>query len=203
MISDRDNLVYAGSPRLSSELFSLLKTADVSRHCQPLVRPVVLGCGIALFLIGETLPVGETQIQAQQTELMSMCLPYQFEEFHSILVHAPRRAGFPKAIQEVSADEISLFRMLTWIRRRDNLRQESVLNAPPPSTTARGGAETGFMKLAEDQDREIVIRNLGCQASAMAADRRPLQAIQRAARRRICVAAINFRIQDEIGGFSC
>jgi len=83
-------LVYAGLAASFLGVVSLLKPLTFLGIVSRWYGLSVLGCGIALFLIGETLPVGETQIRAQQTELDEYVPVYQFEEFHSILVHAPR-----------------------------------------------------------------------------------------------------------------
>ena len=195
-------VVYAGLAASFLGVVSLLKPLTFLGIVSRWYGLLVLGCGIALFLIGETLPVGETQIQAQQTELDEYVPAYQFEEFHSILVHAPRERVF-KAIQEVSADEISLFRMLTWIRRSGQSGQESVLNAPPHQPLLAVALRTGFMKLAEDQDREIVLGTLVVRPPQWRPNKRPTADDFKELRAAgFCVAAINFRIQDEIGGFS-
>jgi hypothetical protein len=195
-------LVYAGLAACFLGVVSLLKPLAFLGIVSRRYGLSVLGCGIVLFLIGETLPVSETQIQAQQTKLDEYVPVNQFEEFHSILVHAPRERVF-KAMQEVSADEISLFRALTWIRRLGQSGQESVLNAPPHQALLAVALRTGFMKLAEDQDREIVLGTLVVRPPQWRPSKPP-SAIDfkelRAAG--FAVAAINFRIQDETGGFS-
>jgi hypothetical protein len=195
-------LVYAGLAAAFFGVVWLLKPLTFLGIVSPRYALLVVGCGIVLFLIGEALPVGETQIQAQQTELDEYVPVYQFEEFHSILVHAPRERVF-KAIQEVSADEISLFRMLTWIRRLGQSGQESILNAPAHQPLLAVALRTGFIKLAEDQDREIVLGTLVVRpprwrlnGRATPDDFKELRAAG------FAVAAINFRIQYEIGGFS-
>jgi hypothetical protein len=195
-------LVYAGLAASFFGVVSLLKPLTFLGIVSPRYGLLVVGCGIVFFLIGEALPVNETQIQAQQTELDKYVPVYQFEEFHSILVHAPRERVF-KAIQEISADEISLFRALTWARRFGQSGQESILNAPPHQPLLAVALRTGFMKLAEDQDREIVLWTLVVRPLLWRPNGRPtpddfkeLRAVG------FAVAAINFRIQDEVGGFS-
>jgi hypothetical protein len=97
-------LVYAGLAASFFGVVSLLKPLTFLGIVSPRYGLLVVGCGIVFFLIGEALPVNETQIQAQQTELDKYVRVYQFEEFHSILVHSPRERVF-KAIQEISADD--------------------------------------------------------------------------------------------------
>jgi hypothetical protein len=195
-------LVYAGLAASFLGVVSLLKPLTLLGIVSRWYGLLVLGCGIVLFLIGETLPVSETRIQAQQTELDEYLPVYQFEEFHSILVHAPRERVF-KAIQEVSADEISLFSALTWIRRLGQSGQESILNAPPQQPLLAVALRTAFMKLAEDQDREIVLGTLVVRPPQWRPSKRPTADNFKELRAAgFAVAAINFRIQDERDGFS-
>jgi hypothetical protein len=195
-------LVYAGLAASFLGAVSLLKPLTFLGIVRRRYGLLVLACGIVVFVIGEALPVGETQIQAQQTELDKYVPVYQFAEFHSILVRAPRERVF-KAIQEVSADEISLFRALTWIRRLGQSGQESILNAPPHQPLLAVALRTGFMKLAEDQDREIVLGTLVVRPPQWRPNERPMpDDFKKLRAAGFAVAAINFRIQDEIDGFS-
>lgn len=195
-------LVYVGLAASFLGVVSLLKPLTFLGIASRWYGLLALGCGIVLLLIGETLPASEKQIRVQQTQLDEYVPVYQFEEFHSILVHAPPERVF-KAIQEVSADEISLFRALTWIRRFGQSGQESVLNAPPHQPLLAVALRTGFMKLAEGQDREVVLGTLVVRpprwrpnTRATPDDFKQLRAAG------FAVAAINFRIQEEAGGFS-
>jgi hypothetical protein len=195
-------LVYGGLAASFLGAVSLLKPLTFVGIVRRRYGLLVLACGIVVFVIGEALPVGETQIQARQTELDEYLPVYQFQEFHSILVHAPRERVF-KAIQEVSAEEISLFRTLTWARRFGQSGQESVLNAPPHQPLLAVALRTGFMKLAEDQDREIVLGTLVIRPPQWRPSKPPTADDFKELRAAgFAVAAINFRIQDDIGSFS-
>jgi hypothetical protein len=195
-------LVYAGIAASFFGVVSLLKPLTFLGIASRRYGLLVLVCGIVLFLMGEALPASETQIRVQQTELDEYVPVYQFEEFHSILVHAPRERVF-KAIQEVSADEISLFRALTWIRRFGRSGQESVLNAPPHQPLLAVALRTGFMKLAEEQDREIVLGTLVVRPPRWRPNKPPSpDDFKKLRAAGFAVAAINFRIQDEAGSFS-
>jgi hypothetical protein len=59
-------------------------------------------------------------------------------------------------MKAVTADEIFLFRALTWIRRGGRPMAECILS-PGPSPLLDIVTRTGFLKLAEDAPREIVI----------------------------------------------
>jgi hypothetical protein len=83
---------------------------------------------------------------------------YQFGEFHSIHVHAPPRVAY-RAIRDVTADEIFLFRTLTWIRNPHlpGHGQENILNAPGKKPILEVAMRSGFRLLREEPDSEIVL----------------------------------------------
>jgi hypothetical protein len=112
-----------------------------------------------VFLIGTNLPASEKKVESPTTQLDEFMPAYQFHEFHSIRINAPPQKVF-QAIQEVRADEISLFRTLTWIRRGGRSGPESILNAASGKPLLEVALETSFMKLAEEPDREIVLGTL-------------------------------------------
>jgi len=85
--------VYAGLAASFLELFSPLNRRRFSA-----LSSRWYGCGVGVWNCAlpdrRDLPVGETQIQAQQDGMDEYVPAYQFEEFHSILVHAPRERVF-------------------------------------------------------------------------------------------------------------
>jgi hypothetical protein len=80
----------------------------------------------------------------------------QFGEFHTLRVRAPTGRVY-RAIKEVTAGEITLFRALTWIRRFGRPGPESILNAPAREPLLEVATRTGFLLLADDPDRELVL----------------------------------------------
>jgi hypothetical protein len=78
-----------------------------------------------------------------------------FREVHRIAVLAPADAAL-RAIREVTAREIRLFRFLTWLRRVGRPGGESILNPPPDEPILRVALRSGFMEL-ESSEREIVV----------------------------------------------
>lgn len=81
---------------------------------------------------------------------------WQFREFHSIRIAAPPPRVY-QAIENVRADEISLFGALTWIRRGGRPLPESILNAGNREPLLDVAVRGGFVRLASDAPREIVI----------------------------------------------
>jgi hypothetical protein len=57
----------------------------------------------------------------------------------------------------VKADEIFLFRTLTWIRRGGQPAPESILNAGERESLIAVATRSGFVCLADDPPRELVI----------------------------------------------
>jgi hypothetical protein len=162
------------------------------------VMLVVGGAGI--FLIGASLPAGEKRVETPATHLDEFVPAYQFSEFHSIRIKASRERVY-SAIRDVTADEIKLFRTLTWIRRFGRSSPENILNAPPNEPILALATRTGFMKLAEEPDREIVLGTLAAaqQGTLLKRDPTPedFKALQAPG---FALAAINFRVKEEASG---
>ena len=62
-----------------------------------------------------------------------------------------------EAIKRVRADEIVLFRALTWIRRGGRTMPANILNPAPGEALIEAAIKGGFLRLAEDSPRELVI----------------------------------------------
>ena len=81
---------------------------------------------------------------------------WQFSERHTIRVGAPPARVFA-AIKQVRANEISFFKTLTWIRRGGRRTSESILNAGDSAPLLEVATRTGFMYLADEAPRELVV----------------------------------------------
>lgn len=162
-------LVYAGL------LASLLGAVS-------LVRPLrFLGIasrasGVAVFLFGGGailiavyLPARETKVAERKSALDDFARVYEFSEFHSIRIHASRDRVF-RSILDVTPEEITLFRALTWIRRGGQSGKDNILNAPPGEPILSVALRTSFMKLAEEPGREIVVGTLVAAPKEVASD---------------------------------
>jgi len=186
------------------------------------VQAMILVAGsVALFLIGVSLPAAEQRVQTSATRLDEFVPAYQFGELHSIHIQAPRERVYA-AVRAVTADEISLFQTLTWIRRFGRPGPESILNPPPNEPILALALRTNFMKLAEEPNREIVLGTLvaapkGTRLKELANAKGPLDSAQD---KRVAgsekdptpedfkalhdpgfgLAAINFRLEDAGSG---
>ena len=83
---------------------------------------------------------------------------WQFREVHRIAVLAPADAAL-RAIREVTAREIRLYRFLTWLRRMGRSGPENILNPPPDQPILAVALRSGFMELGTSA-RELVIGTL-------------------------------------------
>src|ERR1700690_2226400 len=110
----------------------------------------VLGLSLLAFTTGVYLPIAETRAETPRTRLDEFAPVYQFSEFHSILVSAPKER-VDAAIRAVRPEEIRFFKTLTRIR---TLGKSMAPEGRPILASFTAGA---FVVLAEDPGREIVI----------------------------------------------
>jgi hypothetical protein len=161
-----------------------------------------LFCGVVCFLIGVNLPAPEKRIAERTTVLDDFAPAYQFAESHTIRIAAPRERVFT-AICDVTANEITLFRTLTWIRRFGRPGPQSILNPPPDEPLMAVATRAGFMKLAEVPDQEIVLGTLVVAPPGWRPnkDKRPAPEDFKALHAPgFAIAAINFRVEDAAKG---
>jgi hypothetical protein len=139
-------VVYAGAALALIGLVFILKPIGLA----------VGSLGVALMAAGMLLPAPESRAGAPRTRLDEFAPAWQFREIHSTAVAAPPARVF-EAIKHVRADEILLFRTLTWIRRGGRQLPDSILNAGDSTPIIDLATRTGFVRLAEDAPRELVI----------------------------------------------
>jgi hypothetical protein len=81
---------------------------------------------------------------------------WQFNEFHELRVNAiPARVY--AAINAVRADDIRLYRTLTWLRRFGRAAPEGILAPSSQRPILDVATATGFLRLADEPAREVVI----------------------------------------------
>ena len=116
----------------------------------------IVGLGVAASILGMALPAPETRTPTIQTRLDEFAPVYQFHEMHIVRVHASTAQCYA-AIREVGPEEIALFHALTWMRRFGQRGPESIINAPSRRPLLDTAIRTGFLLLAEDPGREVVV----------------------------------------------
>jgi hypothetical protein len=160
----------------------------------------VIGAGMALAAIGATLPAPESRIDRPRSRLDELAPVWQFNERHHLHIAAPPARVYD-AIHRVRADEITLFRTLTWIRRGGRAQPENILNAGARDSLIDVATHSGFVLLADEAPRELVVGAAvvtprGVHKRALTADdfRRPLPP-------GFALATMNFSVQpDDAGG---
>ena len=170
--------------------------------------------GLALMAVAVALPAPTTRVAPPRTQLDAVIPAWQFGERHEIRIHAdPVRVE--RAARAVTAREIRLFRLLTWIRnpRRPGSAQRANILAPPADRPILDVAlGSGFMMLAEEPQRELVFGTLVLVPEEIR--RLPPDELRRVRRELTpakfralgapgyAKAVMNFRIEDEGGGWT-
>jgi hypothetical protein len=161
---------------------------------------LVLVLGLMVVVMGGSLPVRVVRVATPRTELDQFAPVYQFSELHSIRITAPKDQVY-RALKSVTAEEIALFRTLTWLRRFGLPGPESILNPPPHVPLLNVATRTSFLVLAEELDREIVLGTLVAAPPGWRPSGKPTPDGFRAFfvttnHPGFALAAMNFRIED-------
>ncbi len=108
---------------------------------------------------GLLVPAGLQRVAGERTDLDRAMPAYQFQEHHRTHVNAAPEDVY-RAVRAVTADEILLFRTLTWIRS-PRLRQPdggTILQPPAePVPLLDVALRTTFRQLSEVRGRELVV----------------------------------------------
>jgi len=193
-------LVYAGLLFFLAGGLSILRPLTFLNIWTRLQGLMLVVGGVVVFLIGAKLPAKAQRIETPFTHLDEFVPTYQFDEFHTIRIKAPRERVYA-AVGNVTADEITLFRTLTWIRRLGQAGRESILNPPPSEPILAVALRTSFLKLAQEPNREIVLGTLVAAAKGTQLKKDPAPEDFKALRSPgFAVAAINFRVEDATHG---
>lgn len=174
---------------------------------RPLLSGVAL-VAVTTFAAFWFLPPGPVRRSARERALIDELLPeFQFEEFHECFVRATPEA-IDRAIRSVPAKEIRFLRVLTWFRnpgRPWDGQGESILNPPSEKPILDTALGSGFVLLADDPGREIVLGALVVRprGARIAVPNDPGETARRfaaLAAQGYAKAAMNFRIEPSDGG---
>jgi len=152
-------LVYLGLIAIGLGGVSLLRPLSFLAIRTRRQAAVFLALGFVVAVIGGFLPARETRAANGRTQLDQFAPAYQFSEFHSVKIAASKEQVY-RAIKLVTADEIALFRTLTWLRRFGRPGPESILNPPAQVPVLDVATKTSFLILADEPNREIVLGTL-------------------------------------------
>jgi hypothetical protein len=162
----------------------------------------VLASGPLFVALGWSLPAPEVRVDPPQSRLDEYVPVYQFSERHVLHVAAPPAQVF-RAIRAVTADDIFLFRTLTWIRRFGRPGPEGILDPPERRPLLDVATRTAFLLLAEEPGREIVVGTLVVAPSGYRRHDRPTpEEFARLAAPGFAKAAMTFQVEPSAGGGS-
>jgi len=196
------SLVYLDLIALFLGIVSLIKPLVFLRIRNRRQATLIVALGLLLAVVGWALPAKEVHIAVLRTQLDQFAPVYQFNEVHSIQVAASREQVY-QAIKNVTVDEIHLFRTLTWIRRCGREGGESILNPPEHIPILEVATRTGFLLLAEDHNREIVVGAAVATPPGFQPKRRPTPEEFKAVRQPgFALATMNFLVEDAGPGVS-
>jgi hypothetical protein len=149
-------IVYSGLVLAVVGLVLVVKPIPMLRVATRPRGLAVAVAGVVLAVVGLTLPVSESRVARVETRLDDFAPVWQFRELHTIRVAASPSRVF-EAIKRVRADEVLLFRTLTWIRRGGQPLPPGILNAGERESLIDVAIQGGFVLLADDIPRELVI----------------------------------------------
>jgi hypothetical protein len=149
-------LVYVGLIVMLAGVVSVVKPLRFVGIDSRVQGVFVAALGLLTAGVGWAFPAREVRVTAFQTQLDQFAPVYQFHEVHSIRVMASKDRVY-RAIKSVTADDILFFRTLTWLRRLGRPGPENILNASGRSPLLDVATHTGFLLLADEPGREIVI----------------------------------------------
>ncbi len=160
----------------------------------------VFAAGIGLVVCGMAWPAPLRRVEAERSALDHLMPAYQFSEFHDIRIRAAPAEAY-RAVREVTADEIFLFRTLTWIRNPHlpGRGEENVLNAPGGKPILDVALRSGFRVLAEQPGREIVLATVVVWDGVSRIH--TAEEFRRFDRPGNAISAINFLVRDDGGGW--
>jgi hypothetical protein len=117
---------------------------------------MLVGAGALFATVGLALPASDSRAHERSAHLDRFMPVWQFGERHVIRIQAEPQRVYD-AIRQVRADEIFLFRTLTWIRRGGRELTPSILDAGIRESLIDVALQGGFVELADDAPTELVI----------------------------------------------
>jgi len=180
-------------------LFAGVERAGIPARARARAIPAVLA-GVLLGAIGLALPAPESRIREPRSRLDGFVPRWQFREVHTRRIAAPPERVFD-AILRVRADEILLFRTLTWIRRGGRRMPRNILDAGGRESLIDVATHSSFLRLAEEAPRELVV---GTAVVVPPGPRRPLsrEMFLEPVPPGYALAAMNFAVGDDGAGGS-
>ena len=187
-------IVYLGVAAMVAGLVTVVRPMRLLGLPTRRRAAMLLIAGACLAIIGVLLPARTTRVAEPSTQLDAIIPAYQFNEVHALPVEASPEQVY-RAMRDVTAGEISLFQLLTRIRRLGRSTRESILNAPDTVPVIDVATRTGFLVLADDAPRELVFGTVVLAPDGWRRSQAPTPAAFAAIRGSgFATAVMNFRI---------
>jgi hypothetical protein len=149
-------VVYAGLLAAAIGIVLLVRPARRLLITTRMRAGAVVAAGLLIAVAGASLPAREKRVVRAESRLDDLLPVWQFEERHAIrIAAAPERVY--DAIRRVRADEIFLFRTLTWIRRGGRRQAPNILDAAGRESLIDVAIHSTFVLLADEPPRELVV----------------------------------------------
>jgi len=162
----------------------------------PTRKRAALTAVAGVLLATLTLFVGTgTSRVTEPSSLLDVVLPaFQFNERHRVVVAAPRGRVY-KAMLEVTPEEITGYRTLTWIRCLGQCPEGGIMNPTRRVPILQSALETGFKKLAETPESELVFGAFVAAPPGAAGEPWTLETFLRLVDPGFAKVAMNFHLQ--------
>jgi hypothetical protein len=189
------SFVYVGLVIAAAGLVGLVK--PIRRLGLPTRRRAlaIAAVGAALMAIGFLWPASESRVARAESRLDEYAPVWQFNEVHTRRIAAPPPRVYD-AIKRVRADEIQFYQLLTWIRRGGRPLPQSILNAGSRESLIDVAIRGGFVSLADDAPRELVVGTV-IDAPRGTRGRLTPQVFQQTLPPGFSLATMNFRVSPD------
>jgi hypothetical protein len=187
-------LAYLGLLAAAAGAVSVAKPLDFLFIESRIRGAELFAAGLALAVLGILLPAATKRLESPRTQLHAFLPAFQFNEFHELRIRAPKER-VDRAIREVTADDIALFRFLTRIRRFGGQGIDGILNPPAGAPILEVATRTSFLTLAEIPGREIVLGTLVAAPRGFKMEKRTPEAFRALDGRGFAKAAMNFLLE--------
>jgi hypothetical protein len=119
----------------------------------------ILVAGILLAWVAIRAGISTVRVSMPVTIIDRFAPAYQFNEAHAITIDAPAGRVY-RALYEVTPEEISFYRTLTWIRRSGRDGRPGLLNPPRGRPILETALASGFYRLDEIAGVELAFGTL-------------------------------------------
>jgi hypothetical protein len=192
-------LIYLGLLITLSGVILIIRPDERLRITTRRRASIVLAAGLAMVFGCLALPTAETSPHTLRTRLDEFIPAWQFREYHTLKIDASPERVY-QAIQTVKADEIFLFKTLTFIRRAGRSTRQNILNPGNTEPVIEAAVRGGFARLADNAPQEVVIGTVVVAPSGVEGEVTP-DMFRRKLPPGFAVAAMNFLVTPlETGG---